>query len=68
MKDDEMRKACGMYWGGGRTAQNTYRILVGKYEGKRAILNVDKRIILKKIFKKCEDVDWVNLKTCGGLL
>jgi hypothetical protein len=45
MKDDEMRKSCGMYRGRRekRTAQNTHRVLVGKYEGKRALGNSERR-------------------------
>jgi hypothetical protein len=40
MKDDEMPEVCGVYGGGGGgkiNTQNTYGVLVGKYEGKRAL-------------------------------
>jgi hypothetical protein len=67
----EMDGACRNY-GGRRSA---YRALVGKPEGKRPLgrPNIDGRIILRWIFRKCvwgpwTGLIWLRIGTGGGHL
>jgi len=55
-----MGGACSTYW----ERRGAYRVLVGKYNGKRPLGNpgIDGRIILKWIFRKWDKGrDWIDL-------
>jgi hypothetical protein len=54
-------------WHVWRERRGVYRVLVRKPKGKNHLedLGVDKRIILKLIFKKQDGVDWINLAQNG---
>jgi hypothetical protein len=41
--------------------RDAYRVLVGRREGKNHLKGVDRRIILKWIFRKLGGVLWTNL-------
>jgi hypothetical protein len=54
---------------------SVYRVLVGKPERKNYLVDpgVDGRIILRRIFRKCDvgvwtGLSWLRVKVCGGHL
>jgi hypothetical protein len=55
--------------------RGTYRVVVGKPEERSHLKgpSVDERIILKRIFEKCDGVEWtasiwLRIGTSGGFL